>query len=278
MFVSKSLIAAYVIQSEMQRRRLWIKQVSTVKVQGSIYTHKRAVWMPEKTQKPQEQHQTTKAKKSSQLPNPLAINTEHNKPLWVSQPHSKPKSTKKHSCELMPVPETDDEEKTVKHKQRQLEKKLPAHHNAHKRPSNNKHLEQSKSEDTEDCSDTDLTHNAEESDVSDVEDPKSIMKTLSTEIPTFIMCSKAKKSLSLPVDKQSAHAHKQATETPVWPNDIISKSEESLSTKHSPASLLKSNASTLVNPSTSLSSIENASSRAHSQVPSTVKKQKLEPV
>jgi hypothetical protein len=81
-------------------------------------------------------------------------------------------------------------------------------------------LEQSKSEDTEDCSDTDLTHNAEESDVSDVEDPKSIMKTLSTEviglfilkflksepyiqIPTFIMCSKAKKSLSLPVSFQT---------------------------------------------------------------------------
>jgi hypothetical protein len=41
--------------------------------------------------------------------------------------------------------------------------------------------------------------------------------------------------------------------------------------------LLKSNSSTLVNPSTLLSSIENASSRATSQVPTTVKKQKYEP-
>jgi hypothetical protein len=98
---------------------------------------------------------------------------------------------------------------------------LPVHHNAHKRPSNNKHLEQSKSEDTEDRSDTDLTHSADESDVSNVKDLKSIVKTLSTEVivffftlkflksdiyiqvPMVVTGSKAKKSLGLPVSFQT---------------------------------------------------------------------------
>ncbi|KAG2045739.1 hypothetical protein BDR06DRAFT_1000804 [Suillus hirtellus] len=96
-------------------------------------------------------------------------------------------------------------------------------------------------------------------------------------MPTFVSGCKAKESLGLPVDKYSARARKQAAETPVWPDDIISESEEPSSANHSPASLLKSNTSTFINPSTSLSTIYHASSRATSQVPSTVEKAKFEP-
>ncbi|KAG1786941.1 uncharacterized protein HD556DRAFT_1313144 [Suillus plorans] len=183
----------------------------------------KAVWLPEKTRtNTRKQHQATKAKKGSQLPDSESvIDTEYNEPLWGSQPRSKPKSTKKHSRELTPVSETDDEAEAVKRKRRRLEKK--------------------------------------------------------SSIPTFVPGSKAKKSLGLPVDKQSARARKQAAETPVWPDDIISESEEPSSANHSPASLLKSNTSTFVNPSTSLSTIDHASSRATSQVPSTVEKAKSEP-
>ncbi|KAG2028738.1 hypothetical protein BDR03DRAFT_988226, partial [Suillus americanus] len=101
------------------------------------------------------------------------------------------------------------------------------------------------------------------SDVSDVEDPKSIAKALSTEIPTFISGSKAKnlKPLGRP--------------TPVWANDVVSDLEES--SDDSSASALKPNTSTLVNASTSLSSIDDASSRATSRAPSTVEKAKFEP-
>ncbi|KAG2045752.1 hypothetical protein BDR06DRAFT_1015324 [Suillus hirtellus] len=77
--------------------------------------------------------------------------------------------------------------------------------------------------------------------------------------------SSEKKSLGLPVDKHSARARKPAAEAPVWPDDIISESEEQSSANHSPASLLKSNTSTFVNPSTSLSTIDHAHSRATSQ-------------
>ncbi|KAG1884422.1 hypothetical protein F4604DRAFT_1677049 [Suillus subluteus] len=240
----------------------------------------KAVWLPEKTRtNTRKQHQATKAKKGSQLPDSESvIDTEYNEPLWGSQPRSKPKSTKKHSRELTPVSETDDEAEAVMRKRRRLEKKSSVRCNAYKRPSNNECSEQTESEEAEDRSDTDSTRfSAEESDVSDIEDPKSIAKTLSTEIPTFVSGSKAKKSLGLPVDKQSARARKQAAETPVWPDDIISESEEPSSANHSPASLLKSNTSTFVNPSTSLSTIDHASSRATSQVPSTVEKAKSEP-
>ncbi|KAG1843981.1 hypothetical protein C8R48DRAFT_678550 [Suillus tomentosus] len=65
--------------------------------------------------------------------------------------------------------------------------------------------------------------------------------------------------------------------TPVWPDDIISESEEQSSANHSPASFLKSNTSTFVNPSPSLSTIDHAYRRDTIHAPSTVEKAKSEP-
>ncbi|KAG2045936.1 hypothetical protein BDR06DRAFT_1043087 [Suillus hirtellus] len=217
--------------------------------------------LPEKTRtNPRKQHQATKDKKGSQLlpDSKSVINTEYNEPLWGLQPRSMPKSTKKHSRESTPVSKKDYETEAVKRKR--------------------KKKSSTESEEAEDRIDTDLTRfSAEESYVSDIEDPKSIAKTLSMEMTTFVSGCKEKKSLGLPVNKHSARARKQVEETPVWPDDIISESEEPSSANHSPASLLKYNTSTFVNSSKSQSTIDHASSRATSKVPMTVYKAKSEP-
>ncbi|KAG1809905.1 uncharacterized protein HD556DRAFT_1435639 [Suillus plorans] len=84
-----------------------------------------------------------------------------------------------------------------------------------------------KSESEEADDDSDQTNfDGTDSSLSDFKDPKSIVKTLSTEIPSFVSSTKAKNQ-AVTVDKQFARARKRATETPMWADDLLSESEES---------------------------------------------------
>ncbi|KAG1719916.1 hypothetical protein EDB19DRAFT_1918398 [Suillus lakei] len=156
---------------------------------------KNAVWLLEKTRTMHWQHDTA----SLQC-----------KPQWGLQLQSKPKSTKKRKMQL-------DAKKSSGHTTQQLTS------------IKEDQLEQSGSKEAGDHTDsnqTDFTSDAKDSsDDSDFEDPTSITKMLSTEIPSVVSSSKAKNP---PVNKQSAHNHKRAAETPVWANNLmVSESEES---------------------------------------------------
>ncbi|KAG1718908.1 hypothetical protein EDB19DRAFT_1837349 [Suillus lakei] len=184
-------------------------------------------------------------------------------PQWGSQPRSqsKPKSTKK--C-------YHDEDEAVKCKRLRLDAKKSSGHTTQQLTSiKEDRLEQSGSEEAGNHTDSDQTDFASDakdlSNDSNFEDPTSITKMLSTEIPSFVSSSKAKNP---PVNKQSAHDHKQAAERPVWANDLmVSESEESCND-----SAPKSNGdtSTFISTLTSYQSIgcSEASSMANSQAKS----------
>ncbi|KAG1746414.1 hypothetical protein EDB19DRAFT_1905865 [Suillus lakei] len=195
-------------------------------------TLKNAVWLPEKTCTKHQQCDTA----SSQC-----------EPQWGSQLQSKPKSTKKRK---------NDKDEAVKHKQLRLDAKKSSGHTAQQLTSiKEDQLEQSGSEEAgnhTDSDQTDFASNAKDSsDDSDFEDPTSIAKILSTEIPSFVSSSKAKNP-----------------PTPVWANDLmVSESEESCND-----SAPKSNGdtSTFISTLTSYQSIghSEASSMADSQAKS----------
>ncbi|KAG2109508.1 hypothetical protein DEU56DRAFT_762439 [Suillus clintonianus] len=165
-----------------------------------------------KKRKKQEDEVTTK-RRSPDTP------SAQDEPQWGSQPRSqsKPKSTKKRYS-------SDDEDEAVKRKQSRLDAKKSSGHTARQLTSiKEDQLEQSGSEEEGDHTDndqTDVASDAEESDDSDFEDPTSITKMLSTEIPSFVSSSKAK-------NPPAARDRKRAAETPVWANDLMISESES---------------------------------------------------
>ncbi|KAG2050312.1 hypothetical protein BDR06DRAFT_1011303 [Suillus hirtellus] len=124
---------------------------------------------------------------------------------------------------------SEDEAKAVKYKRSQLHTKKSSgrHTRTHQLKSikEDRSVEQSEIEEADDDGDQ-TNFDGTDSSLSDFEDPKSIAKTLSTEIPSFVSSTKAKNQ-AVTADKQSACARKQATETPMWADDLLSESEES---------------------------------------------------
>ncbi|KAG2085839.1 hypothetical protein BD769DRAFT_1681487 [Suillus cothurnatus] len=131
--------------------------------------------------------------------------------------------------EQLEEPQWEDEAKAVKYKHPRLHtKKSSGHHTrTHQLKSikEDQSVEQSESEEADDDGNR-TNFDGTDSSLSDFEDPKSIAKTLSTEIPSFVSSIKAKNQ-AVTVDKQSACARKRATETPMWADDLLSESEES---------------------------------------------------
>ncbi|KAG2143286.1 hypothetical protein BD769DRAFT_1383257 [Suillus cothurnatus] len=153
-------------------------------------------------------------------------------PRWGSQPRTKSKPNKKHRLTLVldiSPATSEDEAKAVKYKRLRLHtKKSSGHHTrTHQLKSikEDQSVEQSESEEADDDGNR-TNFDGTDSSLSDFEDPKSIAKTLSTEIPSFVSSIKAKNQ-AVTVDKQSARARKRATETPMWADDLLSESEES---------------------------------------------------
>ncbi|KAG2123504.1 hypothetical protein BD769DRAFT_1669965 [Suillus cothurnatus] len=162
-----------------------------------------------------------------QRQSPNSDSEQLEEPRWGSQPRTKSKPNKKHRY-ISPAT-SEDEAKAVKYKRPRLyTKKSSGHHTrTHQLKSikEDQSVEQSESEEADDDGNR-TNFDGTDSSLSDFEDPKSIAKTLSTEIPSFVSSIKAKNQ-AVTVDKQSARARKRATETPMWADDLLSESEES---------------------------------------------------
>ncbi|KAG2054971.1 hypothetical protein BDR06DRAFT_971314 [Suillus hirtellus] len=150
-------------------------------------------------------------KVETQRQSPDSDSEQLEEPRWGSQPRTKSKPNKKHR---------QDEAKAVKYKHCR-------HTCTHQLKSikEDRSVEQSEIEEADDDGDQ-TNFDGTDSSLSDFEDPKSIVKMLSTEIPSFISSTKAKNQ-AVTADKQSACACKRATETPMWADDLLSESEES---------------------------------------------------
>ncbi|KAG2055201.1 hypothetical protein BDR06DRAFT_1007109 [Suillus hirtellus] len=140
----------------------------------------------------------------TQCQSPDSDSEQLKEPRWGSQPQTKSKLNKKH-CHISPAT-SEDEAKVVKYKCPRLHTKKSSgcHTCTHQLKSikEDQSVEQSEIEEADDDSNQ-TNFDGTDSSLSNFKDPKSIAKTLSTEIPSFISSTKAKNQA---VTTSSLHA------------------------------------------------------------------------
>ncbi|KAG1861816.1 hypothetical protein DFJ58DRAFT_725660 [Suillus subalutaceus] len=255
-----------------------------------------AVWLPVKMRGKRQQHDmaSTQSDKASTQPDKASAqhdkassqrekaSSQHNTassaqgdPQWGSQPRSKPKTVKKQSRYISPVaeedkvetqhqsPDTSDSEQLGEPwwgSQPRPKPKLIKKYHQDEAKAVKKHKRQQSESEADDDSDR-TNFDGADSSSSDLEDPKSIAKTLSTEIPGFVSSTKAKNQAVVTVNKQSACTRKRASETPMWADDA-SESEES---RDESAPKSDSDTSTFVKSEQDLSDAERMGSESSSR-------------